>query len=194
MNALSRLRRDRRGASAVEFGFLAPVLCLGLMGIGDLTHRAYMQDVIDGEIQQLGRLSSLEGSKNKLATLDEQVRRHLYRVAPDATVTTKRETYSTFLAIKPERFTDDNSNGKRDAGECFDDINGNRAWDTRPSREGQGGANDVTVLRVTVQIPRMFPMASMMGWDPKLKLISETFLKNQPYAGQAIIKMETICT
>lgn len=194
MSARSCLRRDRRGVSAVEFGFLAPVLCLALMGIGDLTHRGYMQDVIDGEIQKLGRDSSLEGSKTKLAALDEKVRRQVYRVAPDATVTTKRDTYSTFLAIKPERFTDDNANGKRDAGECFDDINGNRAWDVRPSREGQGGANDVTVLRVTVQIPRLFPMASMLGWDPQLKLISETFLKNQPYAGQAFIQMETICT
>lgn len=192
--AQQRLRNDRRAVSAVEFGLLAPVLCLALMGTGDLLHRIYMQDVIDGEIQQLGRLSSLEASGGKLKTLDENVRRQIYRVAPAATVVTKRDTYSTFLAMKPERFDDLNSNGLRDVGECFEDVNGNRAWDAKPSREGQGGANDVTVLRVTVEVPRLFPMASMLGWSSSQKLISETFLKNQPFAAQAIIKTETICT
>ena len=185
---------DRGGVSAVEFGLLAPVLCLTLMAVGDLMHQVYMQDVIDGEVQQLGRLSSLEGSGSKLKALDEAVRRQIYRVAPEALVETKRDTYSTFLAISPERFDDLNANGQRDSGECFDDINGNRAWDARPSREGQGGANDVTVLRVTVTLPRLFPMASMLGWSTKQKLISETFLKNQPFAAQATIKKEAICT
>lgn len=194
MRALRRLVRDQRGVTVVEFGLLAPVMCLMLMGLFDLLHRVYAQDILDGEMQRVARDSALEGGPLKAAEIDLRMKRMEWIVASGATIDVTRDTYPSFLAVKPERFDDTNGNGVRDKGECFDDINENKMWDTRPSRTGQGGANDVTVIRTVVKFPRLLPMGAMLGWGNQQKVVSETVLKNQPFAAQAVATVSTICT
>lgn len=178
----------------VEFAFIAPVMCLILMAAGDLLHRGYVQGLLDGEMQKAGRDSAIEGGALKTAEIDNKLRRMIKMIASEATVETKRETYSRFQNIKPERFDDNNNDGVRNAGECFDDVNANKQWDTKPSRNGQGGASDVTVMRATISWPRLFPMAAMLGWTRTQTITSETVLKNQPFAAQTIAAPEPVCT
>lgn len=191
---LRRLAGDRRGISAVEFGMLAPVLVLMLMGLGDLTYRAYVQVILDGAMQKAGRDSTIQGASANIAALDAAVEAQVKDVARTATFATTRHSYTTFSNVAPEPFTDGNSNGVRDAGECFADINGNGSWDADPGRDGLGGASDVVVYTKSVTYTRLFPMAGLMGWPDTQTVRSQTLLKNQPYATQNTTTPATVCT
>ena len=109
------------------------------------------------------------------------------RVAYNATYTSSRKNFTDFTKIGPEPFTDKPPyNGIRDPGECFQDINGNKVWDADPGKTGQGGASDVTLYRIDVTYPRLFPVAKFIGGSETQTISAKTLLKNQPYASQAI--------
>lgn len=191
--ASTRLLGDRRGVTVVEFGLLAPVLCLVLMGTADLLHRGYAQDILDGEMQQVARDSALEGAPLKLEEIDRRMTKRVRRVAIDGEVEVARNATPDFLKANPERFTDEDGDGVYDRGECFDDTNENKIWDSDPGRKGQGGANDVVRITTTIKYRRLFPMAGLLGWNRQQTLVSRTYLKNQPFAAQATSTVVTIC-
>ena len=188
------LRRDRRGVTVVEFGIIAPVMLMLLMGLGDLLYQTYVQSVLDGAMMKAGRDSALEVNAQNAAQQDATVKALVGIVGPSADFFPSRQNYQSFAVAKPEPFTDTNGNGRRDAGECYDDINGNKSWDADPGRTGQGGANDVTKYTMRVDYPRLFPLGSLLGWEGKQTITSTTFLKNQPYRTQVTAPVASICT
>lgn len=193
MTLLRRLLRDRRGAAITEFAIIAPVLMLLLMGLGDVLYQAYLQAMVDGAVQKAARDSALEQSASDQSALDTGVQTAIKRLAKNATITFDRRSYSTFALVKPENFIDSNSDGVRQATECFDDVNRNGVWDQDPGRLSQGGANDVTRYTVTVVYPRLFPLMKMMGMPNTNTLTSFTLLKNQPYKTQTAYTIPRIC-
>lgn len=209
MVRLRRLARDRRGNTVIEFAIVAPVMIALIMGLLDLGFQVYAQSVLDGAVQKAARDSALQGGAQSTSTIDARVLALLNPLigSPQpscattlpstrvpATWCVTRKNYDNFAAIKPEPFSDTNGNGLRDPGECFQDINGNFAWDADPGSTGQGGANDVTLYTFAVTYPRLFPIAAMIGWPAMLRMSSTTILKNQPYASQATTEPKTICT
>jgi Flp pilus assembly pilin Flp len=194
MRRLSQLRRDARGVTAIEFAFVAPVLCLLLMGLCDLTYQSYVQAILTGAIQKAGRDSTIQGSTSRTAQLDAKVMAQIRQVARNATYTSSRRSYAQFSQIKPEAFQDNNNNNQYDqATECFTDVNGNNRWDADPGQEGQGGANDVVLYTINVTYPRLFPLYGMLGWGANQTIAASTVLKNQPYAEQNAYVPEQIC-
>jgi Flp pilus assembly protein TadG len=200
-----RLAKDRRGATLIEFALVCPVMLLIMMGLGDLLYQAYAQSILNGSIQKAARDSALEGGASNAATIDGQVitlmtpliKNLTNNCAPSGSTGTwcsTRKSYDTFSEIAPEPFTDANSNGVRDPGECYTDVNGNGAWDTDPGLNGQGGASAVTVYTMTITYPRLFPVAGLMKLSPMQTIAATTLLKNQPYAGQTVSANATICT
>lgn len=187
-----RLARDRRGVSVLEFAFVAPALCMALLAIGDILHFEYVRGVVDGEMQKAARDSAIEGGALKTAAIDAALRKQVAIVSPGARVELARKAFPTFQSLNGERFLDNNNNGRRDSGECFDDTLPNGRWDADTGRDGQGGANDVTRLTATVTWPRLFPMSSMLGWSAEQVVVSQTFLKNQPFAAR--VKTDPVCT
>lgn len=190
---LSAIAGDRRGVTAIEFGIVAPVLCLMILGLSDLAYQSYTQSMLEGAVQKAARDSTLEGASTNIDAIDQSVKDAVHRVAPEATVTSIRKSYTTFSNIKPEKFTDTNKNGVRDTGECYDDVNGNGQWDSDPGKAGIGGADDIVVYQVTAVYPRIFPMASMLGWSSTQTLVAKTVLKNQPYSTQYLPTVVTRC-
>ena len=188
----ARIARDQRGAAVMEFAILAPVMVMLLMGAMDLSYQAYVRAVLEGAMQKAGRDSGIEGAT--AATIDAKVKAAVFQVARTAEFTITRKAYSNFSNIRPERFTDTNGNGIKDATECYDDINANRRWDADPGIEGQGGANDVTLYTITAVYPRMFPLARILGWSGNETVTVSTLLKNQPFATQAIPTVVNRCT
>ncbi|OAN62680.1 TadE/TadG family type IV pilus assembly protein [Sphingomonas sp. TDK1] len=186
------LLRDRQGATVIEFAILLPVLMMLLMGLMDISYQAYVQAVLEGALQKAARDSTIESANT--SAIDNRVSGAIRQVAGNATVSTNRLFYSSFTLIKPEDFIDTNGNGKRDPGECYTDINGNKQWDLDPGRAGQGGASDVTVYKVTVTYTRLFPVAGLIGWSNQVVLNASTRFKNQPYNTQMIPKRELLCT
>lgn len=195
-----RLFRDRSGVAAMEFGLVAPVMALFMMGIGDLLYGIYAQSILMGAVQKAGRDSTLQQNTTAAATLaiDTAVMTMVKSMAPAATYVSTRENYTTFsLVDKPEPFTDSATTGTvgvRDPGECYSDINGNGQWDADAGRSGVGGASDVAQYTITVTYPRVFPVAKLLGWSANATISAQTLLKNQPYAAQATSTAETICT
>ena len=67
---LRRLGRDRRGVTAIEFAFVAPVMCLLLLGLCDLTYQSYVQSIVTGALQKAGRDSTIQGAASRGAAID----------------------------------------------------------------------------------------------------------------------------
>ena len=202
---LRALLRDRRGVTIVEFGFVAPVMCMLIMGLGDLLLQVYAQSLLNGEVQKAARDSGIEGGAASTATIDGKV---VARLAPiikgltqgcgatgtTATWCSTRRSYDSFTSVAPEPFTDANSDGIRQTGECYTDVNGNGAWDADPGTTGQGGASAATQYTMTIRYPHIFPVVGLLGFPSMQTISATTTLKNQPYATQTTITSSVICT
>ena len=188
-----RLLREQRGATAIEFAFVAPVMCGLLMGLCDLLYQSYAQSILDGAMYKAGRDSALENNTSNATQIDAKVEAMVSLLGPGMKFEPDRRSYSSFLLVKPEQITDKNGNGRLDKGECFDDVNGNKQWDADPGRRSQGGANDVTRYTMRVTYTRLFPVFGLFGMSPKQTIVGETLLKNQPYRTQVTQPVESVC-
>lgn len=166
-----------------------PATLILAMGFGDLAYQAYLESVLTGAVQKAGRDSTIQGAVT--STIDQKVMDAVKSAAPRATFVSSRSNYDNYSAIGPEPFTDSNHNGVRDTNECYSDVNGNNQWDADPGATGQGGASDVTLYKMTVTFPRIFPFAGLLGGSQKLSIAASTILKNQPYVTQTATAVST---
>lgn len=182
------LRNDRRGMTATEFGLLAPVFMVFLMGSFDMTHRLYMNVVLQGAVQKAARDSALERSSVTAAqaAIDAYIRDSALILHNQAQVTVTRTAYRTFTDAnrRHEPFTDTNGDGTCNGGEPYDDLIENGYWDATMGVAGQGGAQDVVVFSATVRYPNITPISTMIGLDPMVNLKATTVIRNQPYNDQ----------
>jgi Flp pilus assembly protein TadG len=147
----SKLARDESGVTVVEFGLIAPVLLMMLMGLLDLTYNMYTRQMLQGAIQNAARNSTIEGAAGNTATVDALVTKAVKAISPFATLQFDREAYTNFTDVnRPEDYTDVDSNGTCDNGDPFEDANGNGTWDLNPGTAGFGGARDAVLYTVTV--------------------------------------------
>lgn len=196
-----KLKTDESGATILEFGLVAPVLSMLLIGSFDLAHTLYMQSVLQGALQKAARDSSLEtgASSGTQTTIDTRVTNQVKQLMNGATVNFTRRYYKTFskaAAAQAESFTDTNTNGQCDGGEPYVDVNNNNNWDRDGGDAGQGGARDNVVYTVDVSYPRMFPLDKMIGGSGTTRISATTVLSNQPYGNQAQYASPTVrnCT
>ncbi len=179
------LLRDERGAYMIEFAMVLPTFLLLVMGIFDIGMQMYAKSVLAGAVEQAARLNTLETNNTNQTAIDQIVRDQVGRVARYGTLSFSRQNYQDFSSVgQPEKFTDSNSNGVRNSGECFTDSNGNGVWDADSGGSGQGGASDVVVYRANLTFDRLFPLWKMLG-EPQRKTITiSTVLRNQPFSNQ----------
>lgn len=192
-----RLRADVAGATVVEFAIVLPVMLLLIMGLSEFAYQSYVQAMLSGAMQKAGRDSTIQGSTAKTSAIDAAVLGVVRNVARDAAVDparSSRKSYAQFGQIAPEQFDDNNGNGTYDkASECFTDVNGNGTWDADPGQNGQGGANDVVLYKLTLTYPSLFPLAEIVGRSAMQSVSATTILKNQPYASQNSYTATRIC-
>jgi Flp pilus assembly protein TadG len=189
MTLFSRIKRDKRGATLVEFAIVAPVLLTIIMGIMDVAYNQYARGVLEGEVQRAARKLTMESAADiaKQTAMDTSVKTQFLKVVSPATVTFKRTWYTNYeIATKrKEDFSDTNGNSTCDNGEAFEDANRNSVWDTDASVDGSGGAKDAVLYTVTATYKRVFPMATLVGAEPNVTLVAATVLRNQPFGDQA---------
>ncbi|WP_086619897.1 TadE/TadG family type IV pilus assembly protein [Erythrobacter tepidarius] len=183
---LARLRGDRQGVTLVEFGFVAPVLCVLVMGIFDMAHTQYTNSLVNGALQKAGRDLTLETAGSQQDAIDERVRAEVMKVVPNtATIEFEKLSHFDFSDIgESEEFEDDNDDGACNNGELFVDANGNGQWDANRGREGIGGARDAVLYTAVVSYPRLFPMYGLVGMSNTVTLRASTVLRNQPFDEQ----------
>jgi len=191
---LRRLRRDDRGTAITEFALTAPLFLLILMGIFDFSWQMYGKQVLSGAVAKAARDATLESNSGTQAALDAVVRKKVQDVFANADVTFTRKAYDSYDEIgDPENYTDTNKNGRYDTGECFQDVNGNRNWDSDRGQAGNGGAEDVVVYTANMKITRILPVWNMLGQPQETTIKASTVLRNQPYAA-ATATNSVICT
>jgi hypothetical protein len=183
---LRRLAGDRKGVTLVEFGFVAPVLCVLVMGIFDMAHTQYTNSLINGALQKAGRDLTLETAGSQQTSIDNQVRIEVMKVVPNtATVEFEKLSHFDFSDIgESEEYDDDNNDGECNDGELYVDANGNGQWDANRGRDGIGGARDAVLYTAVVSYPRLFPMYGLVGMSDTVTLRASTVLRNQPFDEQ----------
>ncbi|ONF95509.1 TadE-like protein [Sphingomonas jeddahensis] len=197
MRCVQRLLGDRRGVTVVEFAIVVPVMCMMMMGLGDLLYQTYANELLSGSIQKAARDSAIQGGADQADVLDGQVIDMLAQIMQRPTAScsptplpgtycSRRRSYAVFSAAGPEPFNDDNGNNLRETGECYQDLNNNGTWDAQAANgvAGQGGANEVTLYTISVTYPRIFPVPALFGWSSSQTISAQTLLKNQPYASR----------
>ena len=181
---VTRLSRDERGTTVMEFGLMITVFMTLMLGLFDLGQMAYTKALLDGAVQEAARSVSLETGNT--ATADTKVNELLGLSAPGVTVAASRLSYAEFADIgRAETWNDANNDGTCDAGEQYTDENNNGAWDEDIGQLGNGGASDVVVYSVTATYDPLFPNPFLPGGSDARELKSSAVKKNQPFSDQA---------
>jgi Flp pilus assembly pilin Flp len=191
---IKQLYQNQRGATIIEFAFVAPTLILLLLAGFDFSYGQYVGSVLQGEVQKSGRDAALEGSTSALASLDGRVRTRVDTLVENATYTITRKNVASFeRAGQAEPFIDAVHGGNPldgicNQGEAYTDENGNSSFDSAATAgsDGQGGARDITVYSVRVSYPRLFPLNGLLGLPTTVTQTATTVLRNQPYGQQAV--------
>lgn len=195
MRNLHQIRRDQRGAAAIEFAIIAPTLMMVLLGLMDLGYNLYAGTVLEGAIQQAARNSTIEGASASQTLLDDRVEDVVDDIVHGATIQITRKAYTNFQDVsRPEDFTDSNADGSCNDGEPFEDVNGNHTWDADRGRNGMGGARDAVLYTVSVTYDRPFPVMKLLGFNSQVTSVARTVLRNQPYASQKVTVTVGSCT
>jgi len=188
---LNPSKGNQDGASIMEFGLIAPVVMVMMLGTMDIGHSYFVRATLDGAMQNAARSSSLEGSATLTAQelVDLRVESSILALAPNATITSTRRYYKTFsdAALARAETVIESPTGadmKCDPGESFMDANDNGVWDADGGTDGQGGAKDIVIIKFKVSYPRLFPMAKLLGLPANVELESNSILANQPYGEQ----------
>ncbi|HEY0324801.1 MAG TPA: TadE family protein [Allosphingosinicella sp.] len=181
---LPRLARDARGATIIEFAMILPALCLVLMGTFELGYRMYVSSVLQGALHEAARMATV--GTMSTTQIDTHVKQKLRSFSHAATITTSVDSYDEFTQVNvPERISQDTVPlGQYNVGDCYEDYNNNQRYDLDRARSGLGQADDIVRYRVSISYPRMFPVAGFFGWSDTDTIVSDTVLRNQPYAGR----------
>lgn len=183
-----RLRRDRKGATLIEFALVAPILMIVVMGLLDMTYRLYATAMLNGEVQKAARDATLEmnASGAGQTALDTRIKTAFKQV--NGTVT------DTSFSFTRRNFTNFTNAGKKEpstgpsglcaTGYTYVDTNNSGTWDDG-AIAGQGGADDVTLYTVQVTYKSLFPVNALYGGPVNQTITATTVLRNQPYNDQA---------
>ncbi|WP_165362134.1 TadE/TadG family type IV pilus assembly protein [Qipengyuania thermophila] len=187
---MRRLRRCESGVSAVEFGFVGPIFIMLLMAVFDTGFSIYTRAVLQGAVEEGARTASLENTQWEVIKqrVNNQVRAVIPAANPETDISFEIDPfyYQNYAdVVIPEDFTDLNANGRWDPNECFVDRNGNRSYDEDVGIQGRGGAQDVVAIRAQLEFRRAMPLWNMLGQPQTMTLVASTYLRNQPFSGQA---------
>jgi Flp pilus assembly protein TadG len=88
MLKLKMFSRDQDGTSVTEFGLIAPAMMIMTMGTFDAGYSYYVESVMTGQMNELARSSSLEGSTTTIdqCLVDNRIKRSIKSVVPTAKV------------------------------------------------------------------------------------------------------------
>jgi len=183
MVRIGQIWRDTRGATAVEYAFVLPILMLILMGTGYFGQMFYGRALLNGAVRQAARDATLENANT--TALDQSVTKVISPALPGVTVASTRKAYYDFSDIgRAEKWTDANSNGRCDNGEPYTDENGDGSWNSDIGEAGNGTAGDIIVYTVTASYSPMFNVPFMKSLWGKVSLTSSAVRRNQPWAAQ----------
>ncbi|NFV80732.1 TadE/TadG family type IV pilus assembly protein [Magnetospirillum aberrantis] len=173
--------RNRGASVALEFALIAPVIILLLFG----TIEAGLMLLTDANLELAVRNGTRYGITGAGgATRDKLIKEKITDLmerwkGPEGVLTVEFKAYPSFDNIgQPEPFTDGNDNGTYDAGEGYEDINGNKQWDSDMASADGGGAGDIVIYTVTLTRPSFTKVLALAGIDT-LVFRRQTVVENE---------------
>jgi Flp pilus assembly protein TadG len=192
LSLLSRIRRNQDGATLIEFTFVAPIFVMLLLGGLDIGYSIYLRTVGSGTLEATARTASLQGASQ--ATMEADIRAAMNKLLPQseranpAAITITQKSYTDYSRVdQPELLViDTDSDGLLDIGDCWADEDEDGQFGVNQGRTGLGGSDDAVYYTVTMAIPRLFPMHTVLGWDATQSVTVKTVIINQPYGSQPV--------
>lgn len=189
MFSLLKLARDRNGVTIIEFAFVAPVLVLLLTGLLEFGYVLFARSTLESSVLAASRSSRVADCPNENAKALEaelQSRMSVVSSADGEPAKLQVESYgSRFGDVgNPEPFDDANTNGTRDDGESYTDVNGNGVWDEDMGRTGNYGSfGEVVRFRATYNVRSLVPSVAKQFTNGKgyYEIESTTVARNEPF-------------
>lgn len=180
------LRGDERGVAMVEFAFVIIPLVIAILGIIDFGYRMYLGAVVEGTVHRAARMAAV-GTITP-AQVDTYINSQLAAFSKTATIRITKKSYADYSGVgKPEKITSDTfPTGSYNAGDCYEDANGNGVYDVDGGRTGLGGSDDIVYYKVSATFNRLVPLTRFLGFSPTETVSSSTVLRNQPFASQTL--------
>lgn len=184
---LRLLKRNKKGATLVEFAIIAPSFMLLLMGTFDLGYTIFLRATFSGAVLDAARASTLETAPATQTAIDDIITDRMTGINSSSELQFERQSYFDFADVaRSEPVIDDqNSDGICDPGETYEDENNNNGWDADVGESGIGGPNDVVLYTVTLTYDRIFPLYGLLGQSQENSMDFTTVLRNQPYGVQS---------
>jgi Flp pilus assembly protein TadG len=181
---LCRRAAEDCGKAAIEFAFIAPVFLAMIGAIMEFSGIMFIQALLEGSAREASRYG-ITGFTTPGVSREDQI----MAIIADNTLglidldelqmTTL--VYENFGDVgQPEPFTDANDNDTYDAGEAFNDVNGNGAWDEDMGAAGLGGPGDVVVYRMSYDWDMMIPMF-VPFFGESISLQANIAVRNEPF-------------
>lgn len=180
---LPRLVRCERGATAVEFALVLPLMILVIVGGLEMAIVLFIGSSIEAAVMEASRYGAT-GTEVGVSRGDrvlEIVEDKTYGLLDMDKVKMDTLVYESFADVgQPEPFTDQNGNDAYNSGEPFVDVNGNGQWDPDMGAAGLGGPSDVVVYRLTYAWGLVTPMLQRLLGESVVH-VSSVALRNEPF-------------
>jgi hypothetical protein len=177
------LLRCARGATAVEFAVVLPLLLLFICGGIESAINLFIGSSIEAAVMEASRygITGTEAGVSRADKVLEIVGAKTYGLLDMDKVKMETLVYQSFADIgKPEPFTDQDGNASYNTGEPFVDVNGNGTWDEDMGEAGLGGPSDVVVYRLSYAWGVITPlMREIIG--ESVTHVTSVAVRNEPY-------------
>lgn len=183
---LVQLKRNKKGVTAVEFAFAAPILFSLLIGAFEIGHLMFANAILEGAVREAAR-RGVTGFAPCGLTREEYIAAVVQSQMigfndPDKRTVTYR-VYENFNDVgRAEELTVDNGTpGVYDPGDEFVDENGNLEWDSDIGVAGLGSAGSVVVYDIAYNVDLLTSFfAKATGIPSSIQLSARAAVRNEP--------------
>lgn len=197
-NFLTKLKRDSRGATAVEYALILPAFLSLTLGSVEIGRILMVYSALEGAVTESTRIAMTGSVPDGYASVDEYIRdfvtNSLGNVGVDAGVNISMNVYDSFSAIGAEEpYTDIEGNLVCDNGDPYTDVNDNGEWDADMGASGTGGQENIMLMRIAVELPYMMHgVLDSFSVTPNINLSTSTAIRNEPFGGTSWTPSDTV--
>ncbi len=181
-------KERNKGTAAIEFGLIAPILIVAVVGLFQVGLIMVAQNSIDVAAREASRFG-VTGLAAQGVSRDSAIRQKIYDTAAAFSggiidpnkLTIIVTAYRNLESIgQPEPLlTDLNANGEWDIGDTYIDVNGNAQWDIDQGVSNSYGIAGETVLYIINY--EMDTILSLFGVNGKITLTGQAPVVNEDF-------------
>lgn len=176
-----------KATTALEFAFAAPVVFLGAAALVEVSSMMFVSTLVEGGLREAARFG-ITGFTPAGISREDRIRQIIQEntigLIDMSTAQITQLVYPSFGQVgDPEPFQDVAPfNGSYDAGEPYQDINGNGQWDPDMGAAGVGGPGDVVLYTAEVDWNALTPLiAPIMGTNGTIRMRASVAVRNEPF-------------